>query len=139
MGALGVAAIAGLLCQFVWGHHLNDVCVAAINWLSVAVPKLSLQPVETIPLEWLTAVVSVLGFAIGWWILRERIRPIEENPVSGLIRFFYAARLRFALRHKLLMLSFPAFIIFVGAGAWFGFPTILAPIEKVANLSLIHI
>ena len=133
VGALGVAAIGGLLCQFVWGHHLNDVCVAAINWLSVAVPKLGLQPVETIPLEWLTAVVSVLGFAIGWWILRERIRPIEENPVSGLIRFLYAARLRFALRHKLLMLSFPAFIIFVGAGAWFGFPTILAPIENVAN------
>ena len=133
LGAIGIAAIAGLLCQFVWGHHLNDLCVAAINWLSDVVPKLGWQPVETIPLAWLTATVSVLGFMIGWWILSERIRPIEENPVSRFIRFLYAARLRFALRQKLLMLSFPAFIIFVGAGAWFGFPTILAPIENVAK------
>ena len=52
--------------------------------------------------------MSIVGFGLGWWILRERIRPIEENPVSRFIRFLYSARLKFAIRHKLLMLSFPA-------------------------------
>ena len=68
---------------------------------------------------------------MGWWILRERIRPIEENPVSRFIRFLYSARLKFALRQKLLMLMFPAIIVFAGAGAWVGFPTLLNPLEKV--------
>ena len=132
-GALGIAAIAGLLCQFVWGHHLNDLGVMVVNWLSTRFPQLEWVAIKSIPLAWLTASVSILGFGLGWWILRERIRPIEENPVSGFIRFIYSARLKFALKHKLLMLSFPAIIIFAGAGAWVGFPTLLTPLETVAN------
>ncbi len=62
---------------------------------------------------------------------RERIRPIEENPVSRFILYLYAGRLRLALNHKLLMLSFPALILVLGLGAWIGLPTVLRPLEKV--------
>ena len=133
LGAAGVATIAGLLCHFVWGAHLSDWATSAIGWMATKLPGLGIEPIENVPLPWLTAIAAVVGFGFGWWILRERIRPIEENPVSRFIRFLYAARLKFALKQKLLMLSFPAFIIFVGAGAWFGFPTIMQPIEKAAN------
>ena len=133
IGSLAMAAIAGLSCQFVWGHRISDLIVGGRDSLAAQFPSWNIAPIESIPLIWLSVVCAILGFGLGWWILRERIRPIEENPVSGFIRFMYAARLRFALNNKLLMLTFPAFIIFLGAGAWVGFPTLLTPVENVAN------
>ncbi|MFM8724432.1 MAG: AcrB/AcrD/AcrF family protein, partial [Planctomycetaceae bacterium] len=65
---------------------------------------------------------------------RERIRPIEENPVSRLLRWVYGGRLRFALRYKLLMLSVPAVVLVLGAGAWFGLGRVLRPVEHLAAL-----
>ncbi len=132
-GALTMAAIVGLSCQFVWGHRLNDLLVWSINWLSESLPQLGLGTVESISLPLITAVCSVIGMVLGWLILRERIRPIDENPMSAFIRWLYAARLRFALKHKLIMLAFPAVIVFVGAGAWIGFPTILSPVENFSR------
>lgn len=133
LGSLAIAALAGLSCLFAWGHRLlaliNDGGAALAEW----VPSLGFLANDPLSLPWLTALVSLAGLGMGWWMLRERIRPIEENPVSGLIRFFYSARLRFALNHKLLMLTFPMIIIFLGAGAWFGFPTILKPLELVSR------
>jgi copper/silver efflux system protein len=131
-GAFGMAAIAGLLCQFVWGHHLQSLITEVVRTFDVQVQN-RLTSWATISIGWLTAIVSLLAFGLGWWILRERIRPIEENPVSRFIRFLYSARLKFALKHKLLMLSIPTLIILVGAGAWFGFPTILKPLERAAS------
>ncbi len=133
LGGLGVAALAGLLCQFVWGPYLNQWVVTGINGLSSRLPFLGLPTIDSIPSIGLTTLAAVLGFLLGWWILRERIRPIEENPVSRFIRFLYAARLKFALRHKLLMLTLPACIVLVGAGAWIGFPTLLTPLENVSR------
>ena len=110
---LGFAALSGLLCYFVWGPHL-----AAATFLNV--PLLTLLSV-------------LVGFAAGWWMARERIQSLEGNPVSRLVLWLYAGRLRFALRRKLLMLSFPAFILVVGLGAWIGLPTVLRPLEYVAS------
>ncbi len=50
------------------------------------------------------------------------------------MRWIYAARLRFALRRKALMLSFPLIVFFLGLGAWIGLPTVLRPVEKVVNM-----
>ena len=81
-----------------------------------------------------TIVATVVGFIFAWQLLRERIRPIEEIPSSRFVRWMYAARLRQALNHKVFALSFPALLLVVGVGAWIGLPTVLRPVEKVANV-----
>ncbi len=133
VGSLAMAAIVGLSCQFVWGHHVADWIVQGIGFLATRFPDWGIRPIESIPLIGLTAFSTIAGLGLGWWILRERIRPIEENPVSHFIRFLYAARLKFALKRKLLMLLFPLLIIITGAGAWVGFPTLLEPVEGFAR------
>ena len=73
------------------------------------------------------------SFLFGWQLSRERIRPIDEVPTSRWVRFLYAARLRFALDHKWLVLALPMLLCFFGAGAWLGLPRLLRPIEKFAS------
>jgi len=107
VAGLAFAGLAGGLCHFVWGDHLG-----------------SGRP-------WITVTVLGVGFLIGWWMSRETIRPMEDNPASRFVLFLYAGRLRLALNRKLLMLSFPAVILVLGLGAWIGLPTVLSPVEKV--------
>jgi len=104
--------LGGALNYFVWAKHFEQ-------WISVS-PAVS------------TTVAAGVGSLLGWWMTREKIRPMEENPTSRFVRFLYAGRLRLALQHKLLMLSIPAMIILLGLGAWVGLPTVLRPFEKVA-------
>ncbi|MHB8860851.1 MAG: efflux RND transporter permease subunit [Pirellulaceae bacterium] len=111
---LGVAGLLAGLCYFVWDDHIEE-------WTL-------LSPV------WATAAAAVIGFLGGWWMTREKIRPIEENPVSRFVLFLYAGRLRTALNHKLLMLSIPAFIFALGLGAWIGLPTVLRPVENLFTM-----
>ncbi len=88
----------------------------------------------TIP-EWsVTLAIGLLGFIVGWQWMRERIRPIEEIPSSRFVRWIYAARLRQALNHKAFALSFPAMLLVLGVGAYFGMPTVLQPVERVAEV-----
>ena len=75
-------AFAGLsagLCYFVWGDRIRRVDVARAC-------------------RWSTAVAAAIGFLVGWWMTREKIRPMEENPVSRFVRWLYAGRLRLALQ-----------------------------------------
>ncbi len=112
LAGLGLAGISAFLCQIVWHHEIVEL--------------------TGLPLFWMTIFISLIGFAAGWWMMRERIRSMEENPASRFVRFLYAGRLRLALRYKLIMLSFPAAIFILGLGAWFGLPTILKPVENFA-------
>jgi Cu(I)/Ag(I) efflux system membrane protein CusA/SilA len=107
------AVLSASLCYFVWGHHIE-------GWAYLSLP-------------WMTVVSAATGFLVGWWMMREKIRPMEENPVSRFVLWLYAGRLRLALRRKALMLSFPAMIFVLGLGAWIGLPTVLRPVEKVAS------
>ncbi|NQU24466.1 MAG: efflux RND transporter permease subunit, partial [Candidatus Nealsonbacteria bacterium] len=104
-------SLTAALCYFVWGERFE-------SWTS-------LDPF------WLAAAAALAGFLVGWWMTRERIRPIDENPVSRFVRWIYAGRLRMALKHKLAMLSIPAVIVVLGVGAWTGLPTVLRPVEAV--------
>jgi Cu(I)/Ag(I) efflux system membrane protein CusA/SilA len=108
---LGFAAVTTSLCYFVWGDRIQE-------WTS-------LSPV------WATAAVASVSFLAGWWMTQEKIRSMDENPASRFVRWIYAARLRFALQHKMLMLSFPLMIFVLGLGAWIGLPTVLRPVETV--------
>ncbi|MEX0724977.1 MAG: efflux RND transporter permease subunit [Planctomycetaceae bacterium] len=110
---LFMAALGAGLCWFVWGEHIE-------KWTL-------LKPV------WATATVAGIGFFAGWWMTREKIRSMEENPASLFVRWIYAGRLRFALRRKALMLSFPLMIFILGLGAWIGLPTVLRPFEQVVG------
>ena len=111
---LSFAALLGSAAHFLWGPRLADH-FATQPWV-------------------ITTVVAVLAFIAGWQLLRERIRPIEEIPSSRFVRWIYAARLRHALNHKVFALSFPAMLLVLGLGAWIGLPTVLRPLEKVANV-----
>lgn len=81
-----------------------------------------------------TAIAATIGFVGGWQLMRERIRPIEDIPSSRFVRWIYAARLRYALNHKAIAISFPLVLLLVGAGAYVGMPTVMRPVEKFANL-----
>lgn len=109
VAALGAAAVAAALSQFVWGYRIAD-------WLGA-------------PVWAVTCVAAVAGLLLGRQLCKERVRPIEEIPTSRFVRWLYAARLRYALNHKLIALSFPALLLFLGLGAWFGLPTVLRPVE----------
>lgn len=109
--SLAFASLSAGLCYFVWGNHI-------VEWTALSLPGA-------------TAASAAIGSLMGWWMAREKIRPIEENPVSRSVLWLYSGRLRMALKHKLLMLSFPAVIFVLGLGAWIGLPAILRPVETV--------
>lgn len=79
------------------------------------------------------ALAGGLSGVAGYWILGERLRPIDENPVSRLILGLYTPTLRFFLARKGLFLCLPALLIILGLGAWFGLPTVLRPFETAAG------
>ena len=113
VGGAFAILMAGL-SHFVWRDHLAQ-------WTM-------LSPI------WATGLAAVIGFFSGWWMMREKILSLEDNPASIFVRFLYAGRLRLALQHKMLMLSFPLAIFCLGVGAWIGLHTVLRPLEKVASL-----
>lgn len=112
--AIGFGLQNAVLCQFVWRDHISHRTNLSLPWATVA--------------------FASLGVLVGWWMSRERVRPVEENPVSRFVIWLYAGRLRLALRRKALMLSIPAIIFVIGLGAWIGLPTVLRPAEKVAGM-----
>lgn len=114
IAAISLAGLLGSASHFLWGARLAE--------------HLGIE-------AWIVTVIAILfGFVGGWQLMRERIRPIEEIPSSRFVRWIYAARLRHALNHKAIALSFPLILLVVGVGAFIGMPTVLRPVEKFANL-----
>jgi Cu(I)/Ag(I) efflux system membrane protein CusA/SilA len=110
-----VAGLAGVIATVVfWGPWL-DQAMAIPLWATAAGAGL------------LTALLTLV-------MTRERLRPVEENPTSRLILWMYEPILRFLLSHKFTFMALPALIILLGAGAWFGLPTILYPAEQFARV-----
>ena len=113
VAALSLSGLLGAASHFLWGSRLAE--------------RFGLE-------TWfVTAIAATIGFIGGWQLMRERIRPIEEIPSSRFVRWIYAARLRHALNHKAFALSFPLVLLVIGVGAYVGMPTVLRPVEKVAN------
>ncbi|MEO9594557.1 efflux RND transporter permease subunit [Rhodopirellula bahusiensis] len=114
MAAISLSVLLAAMSHFMWGDDLGGY-FGLETWI-------------------ITLVASVIGLVGGWQLLRERIRPIEEIPSSRFVRWIYAARLRHALNHKAFALSFPAILLVIGVGAFFGMPMVLQPVEKVARV-----
>ncbi|WP_372721780.1 efflux RND transporter permease subunit [Novipirellula sp.] len=110
---IALAVLLSTAAHFLWGNRIAE-------WLAM-------------PLWTVSAATAVLGFVLGWQLLRERIRPIEEIPSSRFVRWIYAARLRYALNNKVVALSFPAVLLVLGVGAYIGMPTVMRPVERVAS------
>ena len=114
IAAISLSGLLAAMSHFMWGDDLGGY-FGLDSWI-------------------ITVLAGVIGFVGGWQLLRERIRPIEEIPSSRFVRWIYAARLRHALNHKAFALSFPAMLLVLGLGAYFGLPTILQPVERTARV-----
>jgi len=110
-----MAALAGVFATVMFWHP----------WIDGASP---------LPL-WATAgVAGLLMGILTFFMSRERLWPIEQNPTSRLILWVYEPVLRFLLAHKFSFMAVPLLIILLGTGAWFGLPTILYPAEQFARV-----
>lgn len=92
-----------------------------------------LYELSPLPL-WMAA--PLLGLLLGVAALvmsRERLKPIEENPMSRLILWVYEPVLRFLLAHKFSFIAVPLLIVLLGLGAWIGVPAMLYPAEQFAR------
>ncbi len=112
-GSLMFGLILGATCYFVWGHRVSAM------W--------------DIHLDLLTGMTFLLGAGCGILLSREKLRPIEANPVSRLINWVYEPTLRLFLRYKLAFLMMPTLIFLLGLGAWVGLPTLLKPVENMTK------
>lgn len=118
-GALGMGLALGAIC-------------AALVWVIWHEPLRSWIPLNR---AGMSAAAGILGLVVGYALGRERLRSIEENPVSRLIQWMYEPTLRLVLRHKFAFLSIPTLVVVLGLGAWIGLPTVLRPFENlVAHL-----
>ncbi|VAX40789.1 Cobalt-zinc-cadmium resistance protein CzcA; Cation efflux system protein CusA, partial [hydrothermal vent metagenome] len=112
-GSFMFGLILAATCYFVWGHRVSAM------W--------------DIHLNLLTGMTFLLGAGCGILLSREKLRPIEANPVSRLINWVYEPTLRLFLRYKLAFLMMPTFIFLLGLGAWVGLPTLLKPVENTTK------
>lgn len=113
LGSLSLAGLLGGTAHFLWGEKIATEFLVP-SWL-------------------ITVGFTLLGAGLGWQLMREKIRPIDQIPSSRFIRWLYGARLRYALNHKVVALSFPAILMLIGLGAWIGLPTVLRPVERFAG------
>lgn len=88
---------------------------------------------ESWPLAVVSPLAGLAAFGLTYLMTRERLRPIEQNPTSRLILWFYEPTLRFLLAHKFSFVAVPILIILLGAGAWFGLPNVIYPAEQFAR------
>ncbi len=109
-----VAGSAGIMASIVFWHPWVD-------------------EVSPLPLWATAAAFGLLVGLLAFFMTRERLRPIEENPTSRLILWVYEPTLRFLLAHKFIFMAVPLLIILLGAGAWLGLPTLLYPGEQFAR------
>ena len=112
--AASVAGSAGLFASIMFWHPWVD-------------------EISPFPLWATAAAIGLLVGGLTFLMSRERLRPIEQNPTSRFILWFYEPTLRFLLAHKFSFMAAPLVIIVLGAGAWFGLPIILYPAEEVAR------
>ncbi len=111
-----VSVVFALVCGILTWSFGSDF----LRWLPLSLPVLTL------------IAVGLAGISC-FWLLGERLRPVDENPVARLIHYLYEPTLRFFMRHKYLFFTGPTLIVLLGLGSWIGMPTVLKPLEKGAR------
>ena len=87
-----------------------------------------------VPKTWVSIAAGLIGLAAGYALLRERMRPVEENLLSRVVVGIYDPSLRAVLRHKVLFSFVVTLVVGLGAGAWVGLPTVLKPVERFVGM-----
>lgn len=120
-----------------WNRRRGMAVALAAGGIGALAPVLLWSQLLSESASWSLGVVSLLTglavMALTYVMTRERLRPIEENPTSRAILWFYEPTLRFLLAHKFSFAAVPILIIILGAGAWFGLPTVIYPAEQLAR------
>lgn len=109
LAGLTFAGVLAGTAQFVWGHRLAE-------YLGGSLPAVTLT-------------VAIVGWVLGYLLSGERLRPADRSLVSRFLFAVYAPLLRLFLRHKVAFLLIPVVIVILGAGAWLGLTSVLAPGE----------
>ncbi|MHC4931417.1 MAG: efflux RND transporter permease subunit [Planctomycetota bacterium] len=136
--ALAAAAISGVLvipvlCRiFLRDEGSPRSREGVARWGSVAIALL---------FGWLAAragwlglrgwIAGPLAFGAAYWIVRrlarERLTPVESNPISRGVAATYERALRWILEHKAAFFVVPVFILLFGIVVTFGGRTLTAP------------
>ena len=78
---------------------------------------------------------GVAGWFAGRFLVREPMRPVEQNPFTGFIHRMYEPLLRRALRRRRLITWSPVILLLIGLFAWHGIRPVLAPVDWMAGLA----
>lgn len=115
------------------GLFVAGLTATAVTVAAGFLPPLPIHGLSLLPRPVTALLPGLIAGLLVFIMTRERLRPIEENPASRLILWGYEPVLRFLLAHRLSFCAVPLLIILLGAGAWFGLPTVLAPFEGLAR------
>jgi Cu(I)/Ag(I) efflux system membrane protein CusA/SilA len=78
------------------------------------------------------AVGMMVGAAV-YRMGRERLLPLDENPVARVITALYRPSLNWVLNHKRAFLSIPIVITLIGFSIWLGFSRMAWPVRSALN------
>lgn len=106
-------SIVILIMMFIWGGAWAGLLGLSKTLVVIATP--------------------LLGGLLAFWLLGEKLRPVQQNPLSRLILLAYAPTLKLLLARKVLFLSVPALVVVLGTGAWIGLPQVLEPAERFSR------
>jgi len=112
-GVAGGAAMIALRLALVWGLDLGTTWNGWPTVLGVGF------------------LVAALIYRMG----RERLIPLDENPVSQAIFKVYRPTLRWVLAHKGTFLSIPTCLIVLGFTVWLGFDAVGIPIAATCRVA----
>jgi Cu(I)/Ag(I) efflux system membrane protein CusA/SilA len=113
LSAIALALLATATSRFLWGVDVAE---------HVGLPAVAVH-----------LIAGLLGFAAGWMLAREQLRPAEENLVSRLTLSVYVPVLRFFLARKGTFFVIPSLIVVAGLVSWIGLPTVVRPFERGAE------
>ena len=131
------ALVAGL-GTFVWREQLFVLANSAANFVQQLFgnsPWSAGENPKPVPAFVPILVISLIGGLAVFVMLREQVRPVAQNIMAKMMDFVYEPLLRLFLRFKRTFLAIPALLVFVGMGAWLGFPTILKPLESATKFA----
>ena len=100
------------------------------RWAAFAELRQGIRDYLDLSHSMVAGLAGAIVFLLTVLLLRERIRPIEQNPTSRFIRWVYEPALRWVLHHKLLFLILPATLVLWGLSIWLSWAAVLGTLAR---------